>query len=227
MGCSSRWRHLLQPWTHKGRLRTHEALSTKLISLFTKTSHEQFHTIHKNWAVESQPRFKVNGKKYKNKLSRSMHRSIAYKSMVLRAMSKENPYSMSREGKPLGSQARIGEGCTFHSFRTNNYKLHFFESPSGIKVILLSAIWQWSTSKLTTSCRSDPWSNLLFYRKDRKLSASLSKQRLTDTASFVQFILNTDNEVGDLRQQLAYIYESIYVEYVIKNPIFVPGKPIE
>lgn len=39
-----------------------------------------------------------------------------------------------REGKPLGSQTRIGEGCSFHSFRTNNYKLHFFESPSGVKV---------------------------------------------------------------------------------------------
>lgn len=42
-----------------------------------------------------------------------------------------------REGKPLGSQTRIGEGCSFHSFRTNNYKLHFFESPSGIKVCCL------------------------------------------------------------------------------------------
>lgn len=29
---------------------------------------------------------------------------------------------------------RIGEGCGFQSFKTNNYKLHFFESPSGMKV---------------------------------------------------------------------------------------------
>jgi hypothetical protein len=43
-------------------------------------------------------------------------------------------FALCREGKPLGAQARIGEGCSFHSFRTNNYKFHFFESPSGIKV---------------------------------------------------------------------------------------------
>jgi len=78
------------------------------------------------------------------------------------------------EGKPLGAQARIGEGCSFHSFRTNNYKLHFFESPSGIKIVL-----------------------------------------------------NTDNEVGDLKSQLAYIYECIYVEYVIKNPLYLSGRPVD
>ena len=39
-----------------------------------------------------------------------------------------------REGKPLGSQFRIGDACSFYSFRTSNYKLHFFESPTGIKV---------------------------------------------------------------------------------------------
>lgn len=27
-----------------------------------------------------------------------------------------------------------GQGCSFHSFRTNTYKLSFMESPSGIKV---------------------------------------------------------------------------------------------
>ncbi len=34
----------------------------------------------------------------------------------------------------LGAPLRIGEACTFHAFRTNNYKLHFLESPSGLKV---------------------------------------------------------------------------------------------
>ncbi len=34
----------------------------------------------------------------------------------------------------LGESFRIGDGCSFHSFRTNNYKLHFMESPSGFKV---------------------------------------------------------------------------------------------
>ncbi len=34
----------------------------------------------------------------------------------------------------LGAPLRIGEACTFSSFRTNNYKLHFLESPAGVKV---------------------------------------------------------------------------------------------
>lgn len=37
---------------------------------------------------------------------------------------------------PLGAPRKIGEGCKFHSFTTNTYKMHFLESPSGIKVIL-------------------------------------------------------------------------------------------
>lgn len=35
---------------------------------------------------------------------------------------------------PLGTPHKIGQGCTFHSFTTNTYKMHFLESPSGIKV---------------------------------------------------------------------------------------------
>lgn len=35
---------------------------------------------------------------------------------------------------PLGTPRKIGQGCKFHSFTTNTYKMHFLESPSGIKV---------------------------------------------------------------------------------------------
>ncbi|KAK9830703.1 hypothetical protein WJX74_003280 [Apatococcus lobatus] len=72
----------------------------------------------------------------------------------------------------LGGPLRIGGACTFHSYATNNYKLHFLESPSGIKIIL-----------------------------------------------------NTSPEIGDLRDHLSTIYGSIYVEYVLKNPVYMPGKP--
>ena len=34
----------------------------------------------------------------------------------------------------MGAPLRIGEGCSFNSFRTSTYKLHFLEAPSGLKV---------------------------------------------------------------------------------------------
>ncbi|KAL3521577.1 hypothetical protein ACH5RR_019726 [Cinchona calisaya] len=65
----------------------------------------------------------------------------------------------------LGVPQLPGQGCSFHSFRTNTYKLTFLESPSGIK------------------------------------------------------------RTGDLRESLKYIY-NLYVEYVVKNPLYSPGNPI-
>ncbi|CAI5534727.1 unnamed protein product [Closterium sp. Naga37s-1] len=65
-----------------------------------------------------------------------------------------------------------GDGCSFQSFRTNTYKLNYLETPSGIKIILV-----------------------------------------------------TDPKMSDLRDSLKHIYTNIYVEYVIKNPLYVPGEP--
>ncbi|KAH9621996.1 hypothetical protein KSS87_019232 [Heliosperma pusillum] len=72
----------------------------------------------------------------------------------------------------LGVPQLPGQGCSFHSFRTNTYKLSFMETPSGIKLILV-----------------------------------------------------THPRTGDLRESLKYIY-NMYVEYVVKNPLYSPGTPI-
>ncbi|XP_020583896.1 trafficking protein particle complex subunit 1 [Phalaenopsis equestris] len=72
----------------------------------------------------------------------------------------------------LGVPLLPGQGCSFHSFRTNTYKLSLMESPSGIKLILV-----------------------------------------------------THPKTGDLRDALRYMY-NLYVEYVVKNPLYVPGSPI-
>ena len=37
---------------------------------------------------------------------------------------------------PLGAPLKIGEACGFHSFKASNYRLHFLEAPSGLKVVL-------------------------------------------------------------------------------------------
>lgn len=40
-----------------------------------------------------------------------------------------------RATKPqLGAPRKFGQGCRFSSFSTNNFKLHFMETPSGFKV---------------------------------------------------------------------------------------------
>ncbi|CAD5177113.1 unnamed protein product [Musa acuminata subsp. malaccensis] len=73
----------------------------------------------------------------------------------------------------LGVPLLPGQGCSFYSFRTNTYKLSFMESPSGIKLILI-----------------------------------------------------THPKTSDHRESLKQIY-SLYVEYVVKNPLYVPGTPIK
>eukprot|EP00897_Mesotaenium_endlicherianum_P005764 jgi/Mesen1/5215/ME000258S04309 len=64
------------------------------------------------------------------------------------------------------------QGCIFHSFRTNTYKLTYMETPSGMKLILVS-----------------------------------------------------DPKSADMREPLRYIYNNLYVEYVVKNPLYTPGEP--
>ncbi|XP_074563968.1 uncharacterized protein LOC141820539 [Curcuma longa] len=73
----------------------------------------------------------------------------------------------------LGVPLLPGQGCSFYSFRTNTYKLSFMESPSGIKLILI-----------------------------------------------------THPKTGDHRDSLKHIY-NLYVEYVVKNPLYVTGTPIK
>lgn len=42
-----------------------------------------------------------------------------------------------------------------------------------------------------------------------------------------QMVLNTSPDVGDLREVMNYIYKDIYVEYVVRNPLYVPGQPFK
>lgn len=44
---------------------------------------------------------------------------------------------------------------------------------------------------------------------------------------FVQIVLLTDPRMGDLSEALKYIYSNIYVEYVVKNPLYTPDKPFK
>ena len=41
----------------------------------------------------------------------------------------------------------------------------------------------------------------------------------------MQIVFNTDQTVGNLQDCLTYIYSNLYVEYVMKNPLYEPGQP--
>ena len=43
----------------------------------------------------------------------------------------------------------------------------------------------------------------------------------------MQFVLNTSREVGDLREQMANLYDDVFVEHVIKSPAYQPGQPFQ
>ncbi|KAH7840613.1 hypothetical protein Vadar_019214 [Vaccinium darrowii] len=94
----------------------------------------------------------------------------------------------------LGVPQLPGQGCSFHSFRTNTYKLSFMESPSGIRILIV----------LKSTMLNDP--------------------RYFGLSSHM-IILVTHPRTGDLRESLKYIY-NLYVEYVVKNPLYTPGTSI-
>lgn len=49
-----------------------------------------------------------------------------------------------------------------------------------------------------------------------------------ETGSGLRFVLNTDNNAGDLRPTLGHLYSGIFLEFVAKHPQFNPvdGSPI-
>lgn len=53
-----------------------------------------------------------------------------------------------------------------------------------------------------------------------------SKVHFFETASNYKFLLTTDAEAPDQREFLRGLYKNIYVEYVIKNPLYKPGEQI-
>lgn len=52
---------------------------------------------------------------------------------------------------------------------------------------------------------------------------NMYKLHFLEAPSGIKFILNTAPDIGDLREVLEYVYGQIYVEYVLKNPLYTPG----
>ncbi|XP_046546287.1 trafficking protein particle complex subunit 1-like isoform X2 [Haliotis rubra] len=64
--------------------------------------------------------------------------------------------------------------------------------------------------------------------KDGFMNFKTSKYKLHffETQSGLKFIMNTDLNVGSVKETLQLIYSSIYVEYVVKNPLCCLDQPI-
>ncbi len=66
--------------------------------------------------------------------------------------------------------------------------------------------------------------------KDGFLSYKTTKYRLNyfETPSNLKFVMNTDCAVTHpvVRELLKSIYGQVYVEFALKNPMYVPGEPI-
>ena len=41
----------------------------------------------------------------------------------------------------------------------------------------------------------------------------------------LQFVLTTDPSVGSMGEALSFIYSQLFVECVVKNPLYTPGDP--
>ncbi|XP_071767237.1 trafficking protein particle complex subunit 1 [Centroberyx gerrardi] len=65
--------------------------------------------------------------------------------------------------------------------------------------------------------------------KEGFLSFQTSKYKLhyLETPTGLKFILNTDLSVSSARDTLQHIYSSLYVEYIVKNPVCVLGQSLE
>jgi hypothetical protein len=74
----------------------------------------------------------------------------------------------------LNVRPRDQEKSCVHFYKTNSYKLHYLETPTSLKFVLLS-----------------------------------------------------DPDTPDLRDTLRQIYRNVFVEYVIKNPLYKIGDPIK
>eukprot|EP00873_Tetraselmis_striata_P043359 jgi/Tetstr1/463623/TSEL_008485.t1 len=51
------------------------------------------------------------------------------------------------------------------------------------------------------------------------------KFHFLESPSGVKIVLNTSPNVGDLREAMSTIYSSIYVDHVVKHPLYSPGEP--
>ncbi|KAM7361431.1 blocked early in transport 5 [Cochliomyia hominivorax] len=66
----------------------------------------------------------------------------------------------------------------------------------------------------------DPREGFLFYKTNKYALHYL------ETPSGLKFVLNTDVNATNVKELLQQIYSKIWVEYVVRDPLWTPGTPV-
>jgi len=67
---------------------------------------------------------------------------------------------------------------------------------------------------------TDPREGFLFYKTNKYALHFL------ETASGLKFVLNTDTSAQSVKEFLQQYYAKVWVEYVVRNPLWAPGTPV-
>ncbi|XP_073820481.1 blocked early in transport 5 [Musca autumnalis] len=66
----------------------------------------------------------------------------------------------------------------------------------------------------------DPREGFLYYKTNKYALHYL------ETPSGLKFVLNTDTNATNVKELLQQIYSKIWVEYVVRDPLWIPGTPV-
>lgn len=66
----------------------------------------------------------------------------------------------------------------------------------------------------------DPREGFLFYKTNKYAL------HYYETPSGLKFVLNTDIVSTGVKEVLQQLYSKIFVEYVVRNPLWIPGTPV-
>ena len=61
----------------------------------------------------------------------------------------------------------------------------------------------------------------------RMFKTNSYKLNYLETPTGIKIILNTAPDAGDLQGKMWEIYRDLYCEYVVKNPLYTPGRPFK
>ena len=101
------------------------------------------------------------------------------------------------DGKtPMGVPQPTWAGCSFYAMRTNTYKMHFLESPSGLKFVLLTepkagdlreAMWRLYSDCYVDCATRNPLYELGTPIQSPQFAAAVAKVRVEREPFFFHF----------------------------------------